>query len=81
MTRPKEQINKLEKMLQNNEQMVELRTEIAKAAASKLNNEVITASDYIQEVQAETVSKLNRELFTIQLNESKEKYNLIKGSH
>ncbi len=81
LVQQQEQINKLEKMLQNNEQMVELRTEIAKAAASKLNNEVITASDYIQEVQAETVSKLNRELFTIQLNESKEKYNLIKGSH
>lgn len=74
-----EQIKKLEKILDNNQQMVTLRSEITKAAASKLNNEVITASDYIREVQAETVSKLNFELHKIQLNESKEKYSLIKG--
>lgn len=80
LVQQKEQMNQLDKMLQNNQQMVKLRTEIATAAASKLRNQVITASDYIQEVQAETVSKLNNELYKIQLNESKEKYNLINGS-
>jgi len=79
LVQQQEQINKLEKILDNTQQMVALRTEITKAAASKLNNEVITASNYIQEVQAETVSKLNLELHKIQLNESKEKYKLIKG--
>ena len=75
------QTRKLETMLANNKQMVVLRTEITKAAASKLENEVITASEYIREVQAETVSKLNHELYKIQLNESKEKYNLIRGKN
>lgn len=79
LVQQQEQINKLAKMLNNDQEMVALRTEITIAAASKLKNEIITASDYIREVQAETVSKLNYELHKIQLNEAKEKYNLIKG--
>ena len=61
--------------------MVTLRSEIAKTSASKLENEIITTSDYIQDVQAETVSKLNIEIHQIQLNEAIEKYNLIKGKN
>uniref|UniRef100_UPI003216665B TolC family protein n=1 Tax=uncultured Draconibacterium sp. TaxID=1573823 RepID=UPI003216665B len=79
LIRQKEQIVKLETMLNNDQKMVDLRNNITKAAASKLENETITASDYIQELQAETVSKLNYELHKIQLNEAQEKYNLIKG--
>lgn len=79
LAQQKEQIVKLETMIENDRKMVALRTDITKAAASKLENEIITASDYIQELQAETVSKLNFELRKIQLNEAQEKYNLIKG--
>lgn len=79
LAQQKEQIAKIEKMLNNDQKMVGLRKDITKAAASKLENETITASDYIQELQAETVSKLNYELHKIQLNEAQEKYNLIKG--
>jgi outer membrane protein TolC len=75
----KEQITKLENMLTTDEQIVLLRNEIAKSSASKLENETITVADYIQDVQAETISKLNYELHKIQLNEALEKYNLIKG--
>ncbi len=79
LVQQKEQIAKLETMIGNDKKIVALRTDITKAAASKLENETITASDYIQELQAETVSKLNFELRKIQLNEAQEKYNLIKG--
>ncbi|WP_372935522.1 TolC family protein, partial [Mariniphaga sediminis] len=74
-----EQIGKLEELLKTDSKMVTLRTEIAQSSASKLENETITTTDYIQDVQAETISKLNAELHRIQLNEAKEKYNLIKG--
>jgi outer membrane protein TolC len=74
-----EHINKLETILQTDRQMVDLRKEITKSSASKLENEILTTSDYIRELQAETVSKLNHELHMIQLNEAKEKYNLILG--
>lgn len=79
LVQQKEQISKLETMLKNDQKMVALRTGITKSAASKLENETITTSDYIQELQAETVAKLNYELRKIQLNEAQEKYNLIKG--
>jgi outer membrane protein TolC len=74
-----EQIGKLEELLKTDSRMVTLRTEIAQSSASKLENETITTTDYIQDVQAETIAKLNAELHRIQLNEAKEKYNLIKG--
>ena len=74
-----EQIQKLEKLLETDAKMVTLRTEIAHTSASKLENETITTSDYIQDVQAETIAKLNIGLHRIQLNEAKEKYNLIIG--
>ena len=81
LVQQKEQISKIETMLGNDQKMVALRSDITKAAASKLENESITASDYIQELQAETVAKLNYELRKIQLNEAQEKYNLIKGKN
>ena len=74
-----EQISKLNKLLDSDSRMVELRSELAKTSASKLENETITTSDYIQDVQAETIAKINIEIHRIQLNEAIEKYNLIKG--
>ncbi len=79
LAQQKEQILKIEKMLDKDHEMVSLRTEITKAAASKLENEVITASDYIQEMQNETIAKLSYELHKIQLSNAKEKYNIISG--
>ncbi|MCY1720987.1 TolC family protein [Prolixibacteraceae bacterium Z1-6] len=79
LVQQKEQIAKLETMLENDNKMVALRTYITKSAASKLENQTITASDYVRELQAETISKLNTELHKIQLNQAQEKYNLIKG--
>ncbi len=73
------QIKQLEDMLKTDQEMISLRSEIAKSASSKLENDVITASDYIQEVQAETLSKLNLELHQIQLEEANEKYSLMMG--
>jgi outer membrane protein TolC len=74
-----EQIRKLEQLLETDKKMVSLRTEITQTAASKLKNETITTSEYIQDLQAETIAKLNIEIHQIQLNEAKEKYNLING--
>lgn len=79
LAQQKEQISKLEKLLGIDSKMVALRTEITQTSASKLENETITTSDYIQDVQAETIAKLDIELHRIRLSEAKEKYNLIKG--
>jgi outer membrane protein TolC len=80
LAQQKVQISKLETMLKTDLELIELRTEITKSAASKLKNQFLSTSDYIRELQSETVAKLNLELHKIQLNEAKEKYRLIKGN-
>ena len=80
LTAQSEQINRLENLLETDTRMVLLRSEIVQTSASKFENEAITISEYIQDVQAETIAKLNIELHRVQLNEEKEKYNLIKGN-
>lgn len=79
LAQQREQVYKLEKLLETDKKMVALRSNIVKTSASKLENETIKTSDYIRDVQAETIAKLNAELHQIQLNEAKEKYILIQG--
>ncbi len=81
LAQQQEQIYKLEKLLKTDKKMVTLRSNIVKTSASKLENETIKTSDYIQDVQAETIAKLNAELHQIQLNEAREKYSLIQGKN
>ncbi len=79
LARKQEELNKLEEMLEADKEMVAIRSEITAAATSKLENETLTTSEYIREVQAETIAKLNYELHKIQLNEAREDFHLIKG--
>ena len=74
-----EQINKLEKLLEKDNKLVELKTEITKITASKLENGTINSADYVRDMQAETVAKFNRELHEIQLKEAIEKQRIIQG--
>ncbi len=79
LARQDEAIKKLKKQLQTDLKIIELKTEICKAAASKLQNGTITSSEYIRELQAETVAKLNHELHKIELNQAREMYRIIRG--
>lgn len=73
------QISKLEKLLETDNKMLALRSDIVSSSSSKLENDMITTADYIRDVQAETIAKLNREIHRIQLSEAREKYRLIQG--
>jgi outer membrane protein TolC len=79
LAQQQEEINTLERILETDKHMVLLRIEVTQLTASRLENEYITTSEYIREVQAETIAKLNYELHKMQLNEAHEKYNLING--
>lgn len=81
LARQKTQIDKIKKLLETDAQMVALRSNIAKTSASKLENETITSSDYVEDVQSETIAKLNAEIHKIQLDEAKEKYAIIQGKN
>jgi outer membrane protein TolC len=74
-----QQIKKMDELIVKDYQIIHLRNEITKAAESKSRNGVLTTSEFIRELQNETVAKLNLELHKIQLLEAKEKYNILIG--
>ena len=80
LAQQKEQINKFGDLLKSDQEIISLRNEITKAASSKLENQTITATEFIQELQAETRAKMNLELHKIQQNEAIEKYHIIQGN-
>ncbi len=60
-------IRKLEKIIQTDEEIIPLRTHIKETALAQLNNGVINSSDYLREVTAENSARQNQILHTIQL--------------
>ncbi|HEY6083621.1 MAG TPA: TolC family protein, partial [Chitinophagaceae bacterium] len=61
------EINKLREVLQADDEIVSLRENIKKTALAQLAHGVITASDYLREVNAEDNARQNRILHEIQL--------------
>lgn len=76
----REQIRKIESFAVSDNEIIRLRNEITKVSESKLRNGAVTTADYIRDLQAETVAKLNAELHRIQLIEAKERFLIINGA-
>jgi len=62
-----EDIRKLEKILQTDEEIIALRTHIKETALAQLNYGVITSNDYMREVNAENKARQNEILHRVQL--------------
>ncbi|MEO8569810.1 MAG: TolC family protein, partial [Ginsengibacter sp.] len=62
-----EEINKLKALLQSDNDIIELRTNVKNTALGQLENGVITSNDYIREVDAEDMARQNKSLHEIQL--------------
>lgn len=75
-----QEIYKLNKMIEVDKGIVELRTSIKLAAQSKLENGVITPSDYIRELNAEDTAKQNLEIHKIQLLLEQYNYKITTGN-
>jgi outer membrane protein TolC len=60
-------------------EIIKLREEITQSATSKLENGVITSTQYLTELNAETQAKINYETHKIQLVQSKVNYLYIMG--
>jgi outer membrane protein TolC len=63
----KEDIAKLQDQIQEDLKLIEIRTYMKKTAEKRLENGVITLSDYISEVDNETLAKQNLSLHEVQL--------------
>ncbi len=62
-----EDIVKLQKILQTDEEIIPLRTHIKETALAQLNYGVINSSDYLREANAENAARQNKILHQIQL--------------
>ncbi len=62
-----EEINKLNALLQSDDDIIKLRTNVKNTALGQLENGVITSNDYIREVDAEDIARQNKMLHEIQL--------------
>ena len=74
-----EEIDKLNKMIEVDKSIIELRTSIKESAQSKLENGVITSNDFIRELNAEDTAKQNLTIHTIQLLLAQYNYKLTIG--
>lgn len=73
------EIIKYEEAVRRDEEIVDLRVKISKSAASQLENGVITPTDYITELNAETEARIRLETHRIQLVQAKINYLTTKG--
>jgi len=79
ITQQEEEIKKLDKLIALDQQIVQAKTEVRKAASSQFDNGIITSSDYLVELNAETQANYNLALHQIQLIMAKYNYTLLLG--
>ncbi|MBI9055444.1 MAG: TolC family protein [Bacteroidales bacterium] len=75
----KSKIKIYEDAIQSDQEIIKLREEVSESARARLDNGVITSTDYITELSKETQAKINYETHKIQLVQSKVNYLYIKG--
>lgn len=74
------QINQISELLKTDQDLIVIRERITKTSASKLENGAITMADYIQDLNAETTTRLMLETRKIQLKEARIKLGNIRGN-
>lgn len=73
-------IDKIQKMLVKDSEIIALREDIVETSNSQLNNGVITPSDYLTEFNNLYEAKINQQLHKIDLEMAKANYKVIKGN-
>ncbi len=74
------EIRKIEEMIGRDLQIIELREKISKSTSSQLDNGVITSTDYLTELNAESKSKLDLQAHKIQMAKAKLDYKATIGN-
>lgn len=80
LEREAKEITKLDRLAELDSSIVESKTFVRKAAASQLENGVITAQDYVTYQNAQDQAKLNLELHRIQAVMARIAYQLTQGN-
>lgn len=74
------EIRKVKEMISRDLQIIELREKITKSTSSQLDNGVITSTDYLTEINAESRSKLDLQAHKIKLVKAKLDYKATLGN-
>ncbi len=72
-------IKKLEETIKLDSAIVEIRVRVAQSAASRLEQGVITSTDYLTELNATTLATINAKMHKIQFVQAKVNYMLARG--
>lgn len=63
-------VNNIKQLIEQDKELIDLRKKISVESSSQLDNGVITATDYISQLNSETQAKINLEIRKIQLNQT-----------
>lgn len=73
------EVEKLQKLIATDNEIIDLRTKVKDAAKAQLENGVITANDYLREVNAEDLARQTLISHQIQLLQAQINYQTISG--
>jgi len=73
------EIRKLEKLLAADEEILGLRSQVSAAVKAQLDNGVITAADYLREINAEDQARQTLAAHRIQLLQARINYSVTSG--
>jgi len=73
------EIVKYQKLIKQDEEIIRLRNTVSRVASSQFDNGVITATELVTELNAETQAKLNLEMHRIALVKARVDYATAKG--
>jgi outer membrane protein TolC len=80
VTQELNKIKQFEQSIKSDDEIINLRERITSAKSSQLKNGVITSSEFIVELNAETQAKINKQLHEIQLIKSIIRINTLRGN-
>ena len=81
LTQQQTQISKLQHLMEQDQESVALRHQVAQAAQVQLDNGVITTHEYLQKVNAEHLAQQTLLLHEIQLLQAQENRHLVTNDH
>jgi outer membrane protein TolC len=79
LTQQRSEIEKLSKLIETDDAIIDLRVQVKNAAKAQLENGVITANDYVREVNAEDQARQGLITHQIQLLQAQINYQTISG--
>jgi hypothetical protein len=76
----KESVQKFDSLIEKDNSIIELRSSVKKAAFAQLENGVLSAHDYINQVIAEDQARQNKIIHEVQLLQAQYSYQNITGN-